>query len=171
MIARPWYQKEITQEYVKSILHYNPETGIFTWIKARPKINVGDIAGFLNGQGYWCVKINARRYPAHRLAIFYMTGQWPPNHTDHIDMKRANNKWENIRPATRTENFGNQTKYSNNKSGIKGVCWDKDAQKWLAQIQINNKKIKLGRYTNIDDAAKAYADAAAKYFKEFARLQ
>lgn len=160
----------ITQDYLKSILEYDPETGLFKWIKARPKIKVGDIAGGLDDAGYIRINIDGLKYRAHRLAIFYMTGEWPPDHTDHKDLNRANNKWDNIRVATRTENFGNQTKYKSNKSGIKGVCWDRDANKWLAQIQINNKKIKLGRYSNIDDAAEAYKDAAEKYFKEYARI-
>lgn len=159
----------ITQEYLKSILHYNLETGIFTWIKARPKIQVGSIAGGLDEYGYIRIKIDGKKYRAHRLAIFYMTGEWPPDDTDHKNLNRANNKWENIRPATKTQNFGNQRKYANNKSGIKGVCWDKDAEKWLAQIQVSNKKIKLGRYVSITDAQKAYTDAAIKYFGEFAR--
>ncbi len=160
----------LSQEYLKSILHYDPTTGLFKWISKRPKINVGDIAGGLDDAGYIRIKIDGIKYRAHRLAIFYITGEWPPDHTDHKDLNRSNNKWENIRPATRTENFGNQTKYSNNKSGIKGVCWDKESGKWMAQIQIANKKIKLGRYKNIEDAAKAYQIAAEKYFKEYARI-
>jgi hypothetical protein len=159
----------ITQEYLKSILHYDPETGLFTWIKPRPKINVGDIAGGIDELGYIRIKIDNKKYRAHRLAHFYMNGKFPDNEVDHKDLNRSNNKWSNIREATRIQNFGNQNKYSNNKSGIKGVCWDKDACKWLAQIQINNKKIKLGRYINIKDAELAYKEAAIKYFGEFSR--
>ncbi len=86
-------------------------------------------------------------------------------------MNRSNNKWENIRKATKTQNFANKRKYSNNKSGIKGVCWDKDNNRWLAQIQVSKQKIKLGRYINIEDAKAAYAEAAKKYFGEFARTE
>lgn len=159
----------ITQQYLKSILYYDPETGLFYWICNRPKVKSGSIAGGMDELGYIKIKIDGKKYRAHRLAILYMTGKWPPNDTDHEDLNRANNKWENIRPATKSQNFGNQRKYSNNKSGIKGVCWDKDANKWLAQIQVKNKKIKLGRYNDIEDAGKAYTEAAIKYFGEFAR--
>jgi HNH endonuclease/AP2 domain len=161
----------ITQEYLKSILYYNLETGIWTWIKPRPKIKVGSIAGGLDEKGYWKIKINGKKYLAHRLAHLYVNGAFPPFDTDHKDLNRSNNKWNNIREATRVQNFGNQSKYSNNKSGIKGVCWDRDARKWLAQIQINNKKMKLGRFDNIIDAQKAYATAAWIYFGEFARTE
>lgn len=161
----------ITQEYLKSILHYELETGIWTWIASRPKINIGDIAGGLTELGYVKIKIDGRKYLAHRLAHFYMTGEWPEFEIDHEDLNRSNNKWKNIRNATRTQNFANQRKYSNNKSGIKGVCWDKDANKWLAQIQVNKKKIKLGRYINIEDAKEAYVRAANWYFGKFARFE
>ena len=162
---------DLTQEYLKSILHYNPDTGIFTWICSRPKINFGDIAGGLDDLGYIRITINGKKYKAHRLAIFYMTEKWPPEDTDHKDLNRSNNKWENIRPSSKTQNFGNQIKYKNNKSGIKGVCWDKDANKWLAQIQFNKKKIKLGRFNNTEDAKNAYAKASKELFKEFARTE
>jgi hypothetical protein len=165
------YLDNISQEYLKSILHYNPDTGLWTWIARRPKIRVGDIAGGLSEDGYLKIRIDRKKYLAHRLAHLYMTGKWPDEEIDHEDLCRANCKWDNIREATRTQNFGNQRKYSNNKSGIKGVCWDKDARKWLAQIQVNSRKIKLGRYRNIEDAAKAYESAARWYFGKFARTK
>ena len=164
------FRNDLTQEYLKSILHYNPETGIWTWISARPKIRIGDIAGGIV-HGYLSIKINGKKYFAHRLAWLYMTGEWPTEEIDHMDLNRKNCKWNNLREASRTQNFANQRKYSNNKSGIKGVCWDKSANKWLAQIQINKQKIMLGFYENVKDAAEVYAKAAKEYFKEFARIK
>lgn len=161
----------INQEYLKSILYYNPEIGIFTWIAPRPKIKIGDRAGGLDELGYMRIKIDGKKYRAHRLAFLYMIGKWPNEEVDHIDLNRSNNKWDNLREATRSQNFGNRHKYLNNKSKNKGVCWDKNANKWLAQIQINKKKIKLGRFSNIKDAKSAYEQAAAKYFKKFARTE
>src|SRR5216683_4946120 len=142
------YLNNITQIYLISILHYNPETGIFTWISPRPKVKLYSIAGGIDDCGYIKIRIDGKKYLAHRLAHLYMTGIWPENEIDHEDLNRANNKWNNIRKATRSQNFGNQRKYSNNTSGIKGVCWDKQQNKWIAQIQINNKQIKLGRFLN-----------------------
>lgn len=161
----------IEQEYIKNILNYNPETGIWIWIFPRPKIRIYDVAGGMTNDGYIKIKIDGKKYFAHRLAHLYMNGCWPEFEVDHKDLNKANNKWDNIREATRVQNFGNQPKYLNNKSGIKGVCWDKAAKKWLSQIQVNNKKIKLGRFENINDAAEAYRQAASLYFKEFARTE
>jgi len=159
----------ITQSYLQSILNYNPETGLFVWIAKRPKIKVGNIAGGLTDDGYIKIKIDGKKYLAHRLAFLYMTGNLPEFEVDHEDLNRSNNRWLNLRKAERYQNFGNQRKYSNNKSGVKGVCWDKEANKWLAQIQIKNKKIKLGRFVKLEDAKLAYEIASVKYFGEFAR--
>lgn len=159
----------ITQIYLQSILNYNPDTGMFTWIAKRPKVKLGAIAGGLTEQGYIKIRIDGKKYFAHRLAFLYMTGEMPEFEVDHEDLNRSNNKWLNLRKAERYQNFGNQYKYSNNKSGVKGVCWDKDANKWLAQIQIKNKKIKLGRFIRLEDAKLAYETASVKYFGEFAR--
>ena len=161
----------IDQLELFEILNYNPETGIFTWISARPKIRIGNIAGGLCDKGYIKIKIDGKKYFAHRLAWLYMTGELPENDIDHINLIRNDNRFCNLRKATRSQNQGNQRKYINNKSGIKGVCWDKGANKWLAQIQVKKQKIKLGRYLNIEDAIEAYACAAKKYFIEFARTE
>ena len=160
----------INQEYLKSILHYNPETGSFIWIAPFKNINVGDIAGTLN-YGYIRIGINKKYYAAHRLIWLYMTGEWPKEEIDHIDMNRSNNRWINLRKATKSQNYANQKKYFNNTSGHKGVFWHKKNKKWLACLRYNKKLIYLGCYDNIDDAAKAYENAAFKYFGEFARTE
>lgn len=159
----------LTADYVKSILNYDPVSGIFIWIKPRPKIKIWSIAGGITELGYVKIKIDGKKYLAHRLAYLYMTGEWPKDEIDHVNMIRSDNRWENLRAATRSQNFGNQKKYKSNKSGIKGVSWDKECSKWLAQIQVDKKKIKLGRFDNIEDAENAYAKAALELFKQFAR--
>ena len=90
--------------------------------------------------------------------------------TDHRDRNGLNNQRYNLRKCTRTQNNANSKKRINNTSGIKGVCWDKNNNKWFAQIQLHGKMIFLGRYTDKKKAAAAYAAAARKYFKKFARL-
>jgi hypothetical protein len=86
--------------------------------------------------------------------------------TDHKDLNRLNNKKENLRNCTRSENRHNQKISKNNTSGYKGVCWN--GRGWLAQIKSNGKKINLGTWKTKEDAAMAYDEAAKKYFGEFA---
>ena len=90
--------------------------------------------------------------------------------TDHISMNTLDNRRENLRQCTRAENSANKKKYSTNTSGYKGVTWHKAANKWRAQITINYKNHILGQFDKIEDAAKAYNEAAKNRLGEFARL-
>ena len=161
----------ITHKEVLALLHYNPTTGEFTWKKSRGGSLVGSRAGHLDAKiGYWVIRINYRLYLAQRLAIFMMTKKWPPQKTDHRNLKRDDNRFENLRPATHRENQGNQGIRSDNTSGAKGVSWDKSREKWEAYITRDERKHHLGRFDSREDAAAAYWKAAREHFGEFARV-
>ncbi len=166
----------ISAEYVRNILDYNPDTGIFIW-KYRTDVSnrwntkyVGKRAGWKDSKGAYVLTINDKYYKAHRIAWLYMTGEWPKEEIDHRDLNGMNNKWENLREATHSQNQFNKRAQSNNKSGYKGVHWDKYKEKWVAAIGINNKSIYLGRFRSKEDAYMAYCDAANKLHGEFARV-
>jgi len=89
---------------------------------------------------------------------------------DHIDGNRANNLLENLRPVTRQQNCMNQSPQIGNSSKYKGVCWDKNAYKWVVGIKINGKRKALGHYTGEEEAARVYNAAAIELFGEYARL-
>lgn len=164
----------ITQEYLKSILEYDPETGLFIWLNKPSKFGpniIGKIAGCVHNKGYYHICIKNKMYLSHRLAWLYMTGEWPSEDIDHKDGDGFNNRWCNLREATDSQNLGNQKKHSNNTSGFKGVSWDKQAQKWMVRIQINGKPKFLGYVINPSEGASIYKSAAEKYFKEFARTE
>ncbi len=93
-----------------------------------------------------------------------------PLDIDHRDRNYLNNQKNNLRIATRQQNLANQPYYINNTSGYKGVTWHKKSKKWYAQIKVNRQHIHLGTFHDIKLAAKAYNDAAVKYFGEFAWL-
>lgn len=99
-----------------------------------------------------------------------MTGEFPDNEIDHKDLDESNNKWNNLREATSTQNKGNVSLLSSNRSGIRGVSWDKSRNKWLAVIYINNKLVNLGRFDDKEKAALVYKNAAIKHFGEYARF-
>ena len=163
--------------FIRSALHYDHETGIFTW---RHRVGIyrginnrcaGTIAGTPDGNGYISIRIDQHRFKAHRLAWCWMMGSDPASDIDHIDCDRSNNRFANLRIATRTQNLGNSSKRFDNTSGHKGVCWDKRAKKWKASICISGNSMHLGNFYNIEDAAEAYKRAAINHFgEEFARV-
>lgn len=119
--------------------------------------------------GYFYVSINKQTLQAHRVAWAVMTGAWPVSRLDHINGDRADNRWGNLRECTNTQNMQNSHVTIKSKSGIKGVHWCKEREKWGAWICVNKKRIGLGRFDRIEDAAAAYKAAAEKHFGAFAR--
>jgi hypothetical protein len=162
----------LTQARLKELLHYDPETGVFTWLVWRPNgVKVGDEAGAIHkaGGGYLKIKIDSRSYLASRLAWLYMTGKLPTFRVDHQDTDKLNNRWSNLRPATASQNSANRPAPRNNTSGRKGVHFHKARARWQAQIRVEGKLIHLGRFDSLDLAAAAYQSAAAKHFGQYAR--
>lgn len=157
----------LTQDSLKDLLHYDPDTGIFTWIVNRGGgARSGDTAGYsgeTRGKKYFRTEISGKAYLLHRLAYLYMTGKWPDNEIDHDDGNGLNNKWDNIGPATRVQNSKNMRKSISNKSGVTGVYLDKERNKWCVQINFEHRQIKLGRFEAFNDAVIARKMAEYKY--------
>lgn len=167
-------RKGLTAEILRTLVCYDPETGQFTRL-AAPSRAAGKRAGTLaapyrNSNGYTLISLGRRwRCRAHHLAWLYMTGEWPILDIDHINGIRSDNRWANLRAATRSQNLQNAGIRSDNTSGVKGVCFDKARQKWLAQIAVGGRRMVLGRFVSKDDAARAYSEAASRFFGDFAR--
>jgi hypothetical protein len=159
----------LTQARLKERLHYDPDTGIFTWVKPsfmRPDF-VGKAAGG-DVNGYVSICIDRKNYPAHRLAWLYVHGRWPDSEIDHINRNRSDNRIRNLREATHAENLRNMSMGKNNTSGVLGVSWDSKNQKWRAHITVNAKFKSVGRFVHKEDAISARRAAAEKYHGEFA---
>lgn len=163
----------ITHERLKEVLHYNPSTGIFTWLKTLGSRGIaGTRAGNVsqhNGQLYRKIRVDKKLYFEHRLAWFYMTGAWPDPEVDHRDLDGLNNTWRNLREATRAQNMANRNPSKANTSGFKGVRWCHETRRWRAAIQVNKKTITIGSFVDRSAAETAYRDAASRHYGEFAR--
>ncbi len=171
MVA-PNNERKITQKRLREVLNYDPETGYFTWqVERAIHIHIGMRAGCINRTGYRFIKIDYVYYTEHRLAFLYMTGKWPKQCVDHIDLRKDNNAWDNLRDATISENVWNRPKKSTNTSGFKGVSWDKSVKKWRASIGKHRKVQCLGFFDSKEDAGKAYSAAAPDFHGEFARTE
>lgn len=148
----------ITREEVLENLSYDPTTGIFRWAKARQKIQVGDIAGSIEN-GYVRIRLNLRKYAAHRLAFLFMTGKLP-RVVDHINGNPSDNRWCNLRSVSQKENLRNR-KPRKTKSGVVGVT--REAGRWRARIHTDSGRVNIGVYDTFADAVAARKKAELKY--------
>lgn len=171
------YRKDLSPTQIRDLLDYEPATGLFTWrarvgedpsVKAWNTRFAGELAGTIDRRGYRRIKIHSTYYAGHRLAWIWMTGEWPPEDVDHINLNKGDNRFSNLRLASRSENQANVPAKSHNKLGIKGVCW-KPAQGFHAQIKKNGKVRSLGHYKTAEEAHAAYVKAATEVHGEFAR--
>lgn len=177
----------LTAERARELLAYDPVTGALVWrvrslehflaserrtrehaCAAWNAKNADKPAG-TPSHGYLRVNIGRQSFPAHRLAWLIMHGEWPIMDIDHINMDRSDNRWSNLRAATRSQNKANQRRRSLNTSGWAGVTWDKERGKWLAQIKVDYRTHFIGRFDCPAAAAFAYQIEADKAFGDFAR--
>jgi len=161
----------LSAEKLRQLVHYDPETGLFTRRVSRARGRAGSVMGKVDpgSGGYVRIPVNNGLHRAHRLAWLYMTGQWPTQFIDHIDRDRTNNRWCNLREACPTVNAQNASRRLDNKSGIKGVSWCNTQGKWMAQIRVQRKTKFLGYYENLEDARTARQAAEALFHPFYAQ--
>lgn len=155
--------RELTQEILKSLLTYNPDTGLFFWKRKLRNSNTTKPAGSATEKNYIKISVFNKKYFAHRLAWLYVYGEWPPVFIDHINHNTLDNRICNLRSVSKQENSKNRFIPSNNKSGHMGVIWHKDTNKWCAQIVISKKHIHLGLFADINNAIKVRKEAELRY--------
>jgi hypothetical protein len=172
---------DITPEFLRKLLRYDPETGKLFGLKrplemfedghqsAEQRRNrwngqfAGKEAFCLNSQGYVTGRIFDMNFSAHRVAWALTYGYWPDGQIDHIDGNRANNKLKNLRAVSPHENQKNKAIGSKNTSGYLGVRWRNEKGKWVSTIRYKGKKIHLGYFDEIQDAIAARKQAEKKY--------
>lgn len=151
----------ITSEELKEILHYDKNTGVFTWKKSKCHlIKPGDIAGTFM-KGYVRISIGSKIYLAHRLAWLYVHGVWPENQIDHKNNIRHDNRIINLRPVSNSGNQQNLKKArKHSSSGVLGVSVVKNG--FVARIRTSEGKKHLGTFRKIEDAEAAYIEEKRK---------
>lgn len=149
---------KITAAQVREVLTYDPDTGLFRWRKvhAKSRVAVGAVAG-ARGR-YTRITISRKLYAAHRLAWLYVTGVWPKEEIDHRNGDKHDNRWLNLREATRQINAQNIRRTSN-KNGFMGVHWTARNKKFRASIRLGDKSHFLGLFDRPEDAHAAYVAA------------
>lgn len=153
---------KLTQEALKAVLHYDPETGVFTRrVRTSNFIRVGDVAGTRMPWGHLKLSVSGMEFLAHRLAILYMTGRMPTKAVDHIDGDPANNRFANLREVTDSVNMQNRKgAQKNNKTGLLGV--QSNHKRFMARIKVDDKHIYLGTFDTPEEAHAAYMQAKRK---------
>jgi hypothetical protein len=151
------------QQELKKIVRYEPETGNLFWLSRAPGRRK-DLSMGTESEGYMRLCINRVRYPAHRLAWLYMTGEFPgDDEIDHRDGNGLNNKWGNLRRGTTAQNQQNQRRArSDNALGVLGVTFDSRRKKYRATIMKNGKQVHLGMHLTQEEASAAYLSAKRK---------
>lgn len=161
----------MTQDELKLHLHYDPETGVFTWLDRASLPNVahnvncrtrGKVAGSINKAGYWRIMLHDKTHRAHRLAWLYVHG-YMPEEVDHIDGCRTNNSLSNLRAVNRAENAKNLGKTPLNTSGVTGVHYQQAGKCWVANVCVNNKRIHGGRFKTKEEAVSKRKEMEIEY--------
>lgn len=159
-----------SQAALRKLFDYDPLTGVLRWRQTMGRrAAAGAVAGHLDeATGYWRVKVYGTKYYAHRLIWCWVRGE-TPELIDHRNGDRTDNRWANLRAASKSQNSANAGLSRRNSSGYKGVCFRPARGKFIATIRVAGTLRHLGYFASAAEASKAYRAAASKYFGVFAK--
>jgi hypothetical protein len=165
---RRWRQPVMALDLaeIKRVFRLAPGSGAIHWkVTTGPRGKLGDIAGTTkpNASRYHKIQYMGRKYPTHKIVYALYNNVWPPVNIDHIDGNTYNNRPENLRLATQAENNKNARNRKDNKSGVRGVCWNKAKNRWVVSIGIKGKNNQVGVAVSFSDAVALRIDAEKMY--------
>ena len=155
----------LSQDLLNEVFDYCD--GNLFWKVKKGTVKIGQMAGTLANTGYWQICLFKRFYLAHRL-IFLMHKGYLPNELDHIDGNKLNNRIDNLREATKSQNQFNKGMRKNNTSGVKNVFWCKNYKKWRVLVSVDGKKRHVGYFEDIEVAKEVAIDFRKQHHGEFA---
>lgn len=160
-----------SQADLQEAFEYDPFSGIVKRKIGRSNMIKNSIVGCVNKSGYKIVTFNSKSYRLHRLIWIYVFGHIPENfYIDHINGNKIDNRLENLRLATNSQNQQNRPAPKNSTSGYRGITWHKQAKKWMARICCNKKRITIGFFDTAEQAYAAYKIEVKKLFSHSDRL-
>lgn len=159
---------DLTASRLRDLLHYDPETGVFTWVRPTSnRVKPGSQCQTIGPLGYIVIGVDGVRHYAHRLAWLYMTGGFPVEMIDHSNGRKTDNRWRNLRAASKSQNMRNAGQRANSTSGYTGVGWHKRSAKWRAYIELDGKSVHLGLFDSAEEALVARETAAKREYGPF----
>lgn len=157
----------LTAELARSVLSYDPECGDLTWLISKGTVKAGARVSTISNRGYLTLKLFGKTYQAHRVAWLIMFGEWPIT-IDHINRQRTDNRLVNLRNATQQQNMCNVPRKRTNTSGVRGVSWHSQSNKWQVEVKADGKRYYLGSYRDIELAELVASEGRLKLHKEYA---
>jgi hypothetical protein len=161
--------KKLESLYDYLINHYRYNDGKIIIVNHSQKRRINTVLnGSLKRDGYISVSILNQSFKEHRV-IFLLVHGYLPEYIDHINQNKVDNRIENLRPATTSQNMGNVRKFKKNPtSKFKGVSFHKIEGKWISHIRFKDKLTHIGYFKNEEDAAREYDKKAIELFGTFA---
>ncbi len=158
-----------TQMELRILFSYDPKTGNLVNLTRRSQsVKPGMVAGTLTKTGHIRIIIRKKKYLAHRLVWVHLKGEWPDGPLDHINGRPDDNRIENLRLATLSQNSMNSGRRADNTSGFKGVFWNKKNNNWVASIRQGTRNFTIGSFAQVEDAASAVREARIRLHGDFA---
>ena len=158
---------------IKTYLDYDPNTGVMVWVNVSPyhREKNGSVAGCTtpnrHGKSYHVISLNGRKHKRSRLAFAWMTGRWPVHQIDHINGDSTDDRWENLREATPTQNAWNHHRRSKKSTLPMGVR-SNPSGRFSARIAVNKRMVQVGTFDTPEQAGAAYLEARRQYYGQFA---
>lgn len=160
-------QKKLTHKRLKELVDYDPESGYFSWKFGRPGASMGVRCGTVKKAGYTILTLDRTLFRAHRVAWFFVHGEWPKDEIDHINRMRSDNRLANLRIADRSKNGFNKPVRSDSKIGVKNVSYDQETGVYYVRLVIDKKPFNFGGFATIGEAAACAATERLKHHQLF----